>query len=550
MSNDTGILLDEVIDVTLRNNMDDMFLIIMGMCVLFMQCGFAFLEAGAVRSKNVTNILIKNVFDCFISGVAYWLLGFAFGFGDGNGFIGYKHFALNDIEDNQYAMFFFQYTFAATAATIVSGAVAERCEFVAYFVYSFFITGFIFPVVTHWVWGQGFLSKGKDYGGDIGQVAYTDFAGSGVVHVLGGTAAFVGAFMLGPRIGRFFKTGKTKMRIRGHSVPIAALGGFILFFGFLAFNGGSQTQIQNPGDGAAVSIAVVNTIISGSFAAFSSLIVNKLPLFGTRAWSLLVTINGALTGMAAVCAGCNAMYSWGACIVGSVAGIVFNFYSWIMPKIGVDDPLDAVAVHFGGGSWGVIAVAFLHKEQGIFFNWDAKSGMFLAWQLAGLCVIAGWTAITCLILFGTLRFFKILRVSEEIEIKGLDIPKHNEPAYPVEAYGHGHIEEILQVMGEGPVKITEAFEAIKAIRRLSHVAGLPMRISYGSSGNMNEAFSVGPIDESGPFENPEVHARSRPAKATPNGTNQKEDKTDHVTAKQDQNDEQDQHDEQDQPSRF
>ncbi|KAL4224585.1 ammonium transmembrane transporter [Mactra antiquata] len=485
----------------LSSNLDQFFMIIMGMCILFMQCGFAFLEAGAVRSKNVTNILIKNLFDSFVSGVAYWLIGYAFAFGEGNDFIGYKNFASHELPDESYASFFFQYTFAATAATIVSGAVAERCEFLAYFVYSFFITGFIYPVVTHWVWGGGFLVKGRDYGGDIGVVGYQDFAGSGVVHCLGGTAAFVGALFLGPRIGRFHKESKTAITIRGHSVPITALGGFILFFGFLAFNGGSQTAISNEGDGAAVSVSVVNTIISASFAAFSSLLINKTSFFGNRHWSLLITINGALTGMVAACAGCNVIYPWGACIIGCIAGVAFHLWSWIVRSLKIDDPLDAVAVHYGGGAWGVIALAFLHKDEGILFKWNQRSGMILAWQFAGLATITGWAVVTSLIVFGLLRLFKVLRVPKEIEMRGLDIPKHNEPAYPVEAYGHGHIEQILQLLDSaGPVKVTQAFERMN---------GEP----YHISGKANEAFVPSP--DKGPYEHPEVRAIHLPNSEPP-----------------------------------
>lgn len=478
--------------MAIGDELDQLLLIVMGMIVLFMQCGFAFLEAGAVRSKNVTNILIKNVFDCFVSGVAYWLIGYAFAFGEGNDFIGYskEHFAISNIPETEYASFFFQYTFAATAATIVSGAVAERCEFLAYFIYSFFITGFIYPVVTHWLWGGGFLAKGKDYGGDIGQIGYQDFAGSGLVHILGGTAAFFGALMLGPRIGRFDKETKQSVAIRGHSVPIAALGGFILFFGFLAFNGGSQTAIQNEGDGAAISLAVVNTVISASFAAFSSLFINKIKLFGNASWSLLITINGALTGMVAACCGCNVMYPWSACVLGLLAGVSYHVWSFIVRSLKVDDPLDAVAVHFGGGIWGVIALAFFHKDDGILFNWDGKSGMILAWQLAGMCVITGWTAALTGLMFGLLRLFGILRVPEEIEMKGLDIPKHNEPAYPVEAYGHGHIEKIIQILENTPTQVTQAFAKLER---------------FATNGLNNKAF-VYEMKDQGPYENPEVKA--------------------------------------------
>ncbi|KAK7098148.1 putative ammonium transporter 1 isoform X2 [Littorina saxatilis] len=435
----------------LKQNLDQFFLIVNGMLVFLMQCGFAFLEAGSVRSKNSTNILIKNLLDSFVAGVAYWVFGFAFAFGPGNKFIGYEYFASAHMPDVQFATFFFQYVFAATAATIVSGALAERCEFVAYFVYSFLITSFIYPVVTHWVWsGEGWLSGGMEY--DVGKVAYKDFAGSGVVHVVGGTAAFMGALIIGPRIGRFHSESNTTLDIRGHSVPFAAMGGFILLFGFLAFNGGSELSISNPGNGANVALSVVNTIISGSVSAFFTMLLQKTGLFGNQRWSLLTTLNGALTGMVAACAGCNVYYPWGAAILGFVAAICYKITSWLMVKMKVDDPLDAVAVHFGGGTWGVIAVAFLNKDNGILLKWDQESGLQLAWQLAGFVAIVLWTGFLSLLMFGILRLAGILRVSEDMERKGLDIPKHGEPAYPLESYGHGHIEKVLRMVESGQLQ--------------------------------------------------------------------------------------------------
>ncbi|XP_062592489.1 putative ammonium transporter 1 [Saccostrea cucullata] len=445
---------------TFKDNMDHLFLIIMGMCVVFIQCGFAFLEAGAVRSKNTTNILIKNVMDFFLSGISYWLFGFAFAYGDGAGnrFIGLTYFASSGVTHSEYAMFFFQFTFAATASTIVSGAVAERCEFIAYLVYSVIITGFIYPVVTHWAWAPGgWLIIGDTYSTlNNERVAYQDFAGSGVVHVLGGVAAFVGAVILGPRIGRFHRSSKTVATIRGHSVPMVSLGGFILFFGFLAFNGGSQLSISNPGDGDVMSIVVINTVLSGSCSAVMSLILHRLKFFG-NAWSLLLTINGSLTGMVAICAGCNVYEPYAACVIGLISAVVYMAYSALMVKVGVDDPLDAVAVHFGGGSWGVIAVAFFDSSKGILYAWDLKSGYMLGRQFIGLLAIISWTLVLSAIIFGVMRALGVLRVSREQEEKGLDIPKHNEPAYPVEAYGHGHIERLIQILEDNPKVVTQGF---------------------------------------------------------------------------------------------
>ncbi|XP_046378148.2 putative ammonium transporter 1 isoform X1 [Haliotis rufescens] len=446
----------------LKINLDQFFLIVMGMVVYLMQCGFAFLEAGAVRSKNSTNILIKNLMDSFVAGIAYWTIGYPLAYGAGNSFIGYSYWASKALPDTEFASFFFQYVFAATAATIVSGAMAERCEFLAYFIYSFFITGFVYPVVTHWVWSPaGWLAVGATYDNGTITAVYQDFAGSGVVHILGGTAAFCGALLLGPRLGRFHRDKRGPIDLRGHSVPLAALGGFILLFGFLAFNGGSALNISGEGSGAVISLSVVNTIISGSMSAFVSLFIHKTGYFGTRHWSLLNTLNGALTGMVAACAGCNVFSPWGALVVGFFAGISYKMWSSLVGRIKVDDPLDAVAVHFGGGLWGVISVAFLKKDEGIVFAWDKKSGLNLAWQLAGVTAITAWTATLCLVMFGILRLLGKLRVDEAVERKGLDIHKHGEPAYPMESYGHGWVERILKVLEDG--RLSEIKQVVPGI---------------------------------------------------------------------------------------
>ncbi|XP_013379842.1 putative ammonium transporter 1 isoform X2 [Lingula anatina] len=427
---------------SLKDNADVFFVLIMAIVIFFMQAGFAFLECGSVRSKNTTNILIKNMLDCFISGIAYWGVGYALAFGEpDNFFLGTRYwFSENMPGDMHFHFWFFHFVFAATAATIVSGAMAERCEFIAYFAYSFVITGVVYPIVTHWAWSSsGWLAVGID------GIAYKDFAGSGVVHLLGGTAALVGAILLGPRIGRFDSIDGKPNDIPGHSVPLAALGGFILMFGFFAFNGGSQASISQPGDGAAVARAMMNTVICGSFAAFTSMILKKCGLACINCscghpsnWSLLVTINGALTGMVAACAGCDVLMPWGACIVGVIAGITYLFWSWAVQAMKIDDPLDAVAVHGGGGLWGLIAVPIFKMNDGIIFDpSNVTAWKSLGVNMVGAVAIVGWTAVICLVLFGILKLCKVLRVNEDIEIKGLDIPKHGEPAYPSEAWGDG-----------------------------------------------------------------------------------------------------------------
>ncbi|KAK3861884.1 hypothetical protein Pcinc_032195 [Petrolisthes cinctipes] len=371
----------------------------MGTIIFFMQCGFAFLEAGAVRSKNTTNILIKNILDVFIAGIAYWLVGYALAFGDGNGFCGETMWATVGLSEERLAFWFFQFVFAATAATIVSGSMAERCNFHAYLIYSVILT--------------------------VRGSAYQDFAGSGVVHLTGGIAALVGAIILGPRHGRF---DSDSPGIRGHSVPLAALGGFILLFGFLAFNGGSQASISQPGDAGAVARAIVNTVISGSFSGITSLIVYRTGVCGvSNTWSFLMALNGALAGMVAICAGCNVLPIWGSCVTGIVAGVLFISIHTLLDKLKVDDPLDAVAVHMGGGLWGLVAVALFQNDNGIVFG---GSGEVLAWNVAGALAIMAWAGGLCVIMFGSLRLVGWLRVPIDMEIQGMDILKHGEPAYP------------------------------------------------------------------------------------------------------------------------
>jgi len=295
----------------------------------------------------------------------------------------------------------------------------------------------VYPIVTHWAWDEnGWLYVGVEYTKDnvTMAVTYQDFAGSGVVHVLGGSIALVGAATLGPRIGRFVN-GSPQM-ILGHTVPKAALGGFILFFGFLAFNGGSQGSISSPGDADIVALAIVNTVIGGSAGALTAMIIKRLG-FAEKHWSLLFTINGGLAGMVSLCAGCNAVHPYAAFVIGIIAGMAYVAWSTLMLRVRVDDPLDAVAVHFGGGFWGVLAAPIFNRESGIFYAADEHSFRLFGWNLLGLLAIVAWSVVMAFILFFTLRLTKQLRVREEIELKGLDIPKHGEPAYPLASYGDG-----------------------------------------------------------------------------------------------------------------
>jgi len=422
---------------TLETNVDHFFLIVIAVIIFFMQGGFAFLEAGSVRSKNTVNILIKNILDAFIGGVSYWAIGWGLAYGaGGNDFCGGSEFFNFQLSYDLYPKWLFQFVFAATAATIVSGAIAERCQFGAYFMYSILLTAWVYPPVSHWAWdggddngvGQGWLNKN----------GYADFAGSGVVHLLGGCCALVGCYFIGKRKGRFAKNGKV-LDMPGHSVPLAGLGGFILIFGFLAFNGGSQASISQEGDGAVVGLAIVNTILGACSGGLTVLFYYRFVL--KYPWSFLMTLNGALAGMVSLCAGCNVYEPWAALIVGSGAGFCFMGVHYAMLHYQLDDPLDAVAVHGAGGLWGLVCVPFFMYaglevgERGVF--WDghlSQPWIVLGWNLLGALCIMIWSFGWSLIIFGSLWYVKWLRVDPDLEFKGMDIFKHGESAYPAQAW--------------------------------------------------------------------------------------------------------------------
>jgi len=431
----------------LNLNGDHFFLIVIAIIIFFMQCGFALLEAGSVRSKNTVNILIKNMLDAFIGAVSYWAIGWGLAYGkNGNQFCGGGEFFSYQMEYSDYPKWFFQFVFAATAATIVSGSIAERCQMGAYFAYSVIITAWVYPPVSHWAWsGEGWLSfagctqEEVDSEGGCGGY-YKDFAGSGVVHLLGAGCSVIGCYFMGARRGRFNKKGEP-IDMPGHSVPLAGLGGFILIFGFLAFNGGSQTTITSPGDGGVVALAIVNTILGAATGGITVLVYVKFLLSGTRKWSFLMTLNGGLAGMVAMCAGCNVYEPWAALLVGTGAGLCYLIVHCLMLKAKMDDPLDACAVHGGGGLWGLLCVPFFmsvgldNGQRGIF--WDghlAYPWTVLGVHIAALVVILLWSIFWSVLLFGGLKYLGALRVSTEMEFQGMDIVKHGEAAYPAGAW--------------------------------------------------------------------------------------------------------------------
>lgn len=410
----------------LKNSIDDVFVISNGIIVCLMQCGFACLEAGAVRSKNTTNIMMKNIMDIFISSVAYWLFGFALAYGEGNAVIGYTHWAGIGIDYGKMANWFFQCIFAATAATIVSGAVAERCNYIAYITYSFVISGFVYPPVTHWAWTeQGWLNK----------LGYVDYSGCGPIHLIGGVCSFFGALFLGPRLGRFENkfNSSEKEELVGHSVPLTGIGGMILIAGFLAFNGGSIGSMSKPGDQFVIARVIINTILGGSGGSIVMLGMCKLGLGGKSAWSFSLTLNAALAGMVSVCAGADVMAMWASFVSGALMAPLYLAIHYAMLWIKLDDPLDAVAVHFGGGFWGLLS-ASLFGGGGIVFGASYESGLLLWHRIVGASVMILWASVWSCVMFGLLKRCGKLRVTEEQELKGLDIAMHNEPGYPLKGW--------------------------------------------------------------------------------------------------------------------
>lgn len=429
----------------LYGRLDILWLLFGAYLVFFMQCGFALLEAGSVRAKNTKNILLKNVLDACLGAIIWWFMGFPIALGDSTGkFAGGKDFFMKDLtanvngSSNYFAFWMFQWAFAATAATIVSGAVAERCKFVAYLVYTTCLTAFIYPVVVHWAWSsEGWLSA---WTGDdapyLKANGLIDFAGSGVVHMTGGAAALVGAVFLGPRTGRFTPTGAV-VDMPGHSTVLAALGTFILWFGWYGFNPVSTLAFEYMGDAARVAVTTTLSAAAGGCTTLAIHVALKNPP------DVFPALNGILAGLVSITAPCPVVEPWAAAFIGFVGGFVYYGSSSLLKKLQIDDPLDASPVHFFCGIWGVLSVGlFAEKEYvGSVYAQDPDAygafmgggGKQLGNQIIGVLAITGWVCSTCALVFGTLKALKMLRVSAEDEELGLDSSHHGGDAYNFEA---------------------------------------------------------------------------------------------------------------------
>jgi Amt family ammonium transporter len=412
---------------TLQNNINTVWTCLAAFMVFFMQAGFALVEMGMTRAKNCINIIMKNLMDFAVGSLLFFFIGFGLMFGATNGFFGTTDFMLSGITGDSwdYTFILFQTVFAATAATIVSGAMAERTIFTSYLLYSVFITGIIYPISGSWAWGS--LHNGSGWLENLSTGAFIDFAGSTVVHSLGGWLALAGAITIGPRKGKYTQDGRA-LAIPGHNIPLASLGVFILWLAWFGFNAGSTTV----GDGSIGRIAFI-TNISAVVAAVTTMLASWVKF---KKPDVTMSLNGALAGLVAITAGCANVNWMGAAIIGFVAGILV-FYSILFfdIKLKIDDPVGAISVHGVCGAWGTIAVGFFGAEKVLGIA-EANSGLFyggganqLISQLIGVGAFFAWAFGTGLILFKLIQKIAGLRVTPQEEYVGLDIEEHGMEAY-------------------------------------------------------------------------------------------------------------------------
>ena len=413
----------------LASSLDTVWMLLAAMLVFFMQPGFALCEAGFTRSKNTANILFKNFVDFVLGSLLFWFLGFGLMFGsNGEGFVGMPNFGDLSFFDNGLPVegfLIFQTVFCATAATIVSGAMAERTKFSMYVVYSFFISLLIYPISGHWTWGGGWLCNGDETSFMMTTFGATfhDFAGSAIVHSVGGVLAFVGALCLGPRLGKYDKNGKSRA-IPGHNLMAAALGVFILWFGWFGFNPGSQLAASGEVNSTAISHVFLTTNLAAAAGGFATMFVTWIK-YGKP--SLSLTLNGVLAGLVGITAGCDLVAPWAAVVIGLVCGTVLVFsIEFIDVKLHVDDPVGASSVHGVCGILGTLMTGLLATDGGALLG--GGWGFFGA-QVFGVLMIYVWAAVADFVLFYGIKGRKGLRVDKRIEEEGLDIYEHGESCY-------------------------------------------------------------------------------------------------------------------------
>lgn len=412
-----AVFAEETIE-SLTTATDMIWLVLTGSLVFFMQAGFAMVETGLTRTKNTTNILMKNLMDFCFGSIVFWMIGWGLMYGtDKLGLIGFSDFFKGSLGDPKfYRDWFFQVVFAATSATIVSGAMAERTKFKSYLIYTVFISAFIYPISGHWTWGGGWLSK----------LGFHDFAGSTVVHSVGGWAAFMGAIVLGPRIGKYVK-GNGKVTVKaypGHNIPLAMLGVFILWFGWYGFNPGSTLS----GVSTDIARVAVTTTLAASAGAVGALLFSWLWFKKPDA---SMTMNGTLAGLVAITAPCAVVSPGASIVIGLISGVLVVLSVEFIDKVLlIDDPVGAVSVHMVNGIFGTLAVGIWGNVDGVAVGLLHGGGFYqLGVQALGVVAVGGWAAIMSWLLFHLIKATVGLRVSAKEEMMGLDLSEHKSEAY-------------------------------------------------------------------------------------------------------------------------
>ncbi len=406
-------------NLILKRGLDTVWVLFAAFLVFFMQAGFGMVEAGFIRAKNACNILTKNFLDFCIASIGFFLFGYAIMFGQGNGFIGLTGWFLSGAESGAdiplFAFWLFQAAFCGAAATIVAGGMAERMKFPAYLAYSFIISSVIYPIVGHWIWGGGWLAK----------LHFADFAGSTVVHAVGGFSALIGTLMLGPRIGKYNPDGKANA-IAGHNIPIASLGVFILWFGWFGFNAGSTLGV---GNGDLIARIALNTNIAAAMGGIFAMIT-VWAVFGKP--DLSMAMNGALAGLVAITAPCAYVDPWAAIVIGALGGVIVIFGVVLLDKLKIDDPVGAVPVHGFNGIWGTISIGIFGKQslglanEGLVYG---GGGLQLGIQVMGVITVILFIIVSMSIVFKLIGVTIGLRVNREEELRGLDIGEHGMESY-------------------------------------------------------------------------------------------------------------------------
>ncbi|WP_242032706.1 ammonium transporter [Oscillatoria sp. FACHB-1406] len=428
----------------LKIALDTVWVMVAGMLVFFMNAGFGMLETGFCRQKNAVNVLAKNLIVFALSTIAFWFIGFGLMFGNGNGFFGTEGLFFISGADNSPALadsytgaykalnwtsvplmakFFFQLVFAGTAATIVSGAVAERIKFLDFLIFSLLLVGIAYPITGHWIWGGGWLQT----------LGFWDFAGSTVVHSVGGWAALMGAAFLGPRLGRYNSDG-TGNALPGHNMSIATLGCLILWLGWFGFNPGSTMAV---GDGSAIAHIAITTNTAGAFGGVAATITAWLVLGKP---DLSMVINGILAGLVGVTASCAWITVFSAALIGTVAGVLVVFAVGFFDRLRIDDPVGATSVHLVCGIWGTLAVGLFavgpSEAEGALYTAGPAAGLFagggitqLWYQFLGVITVGGITVLLSTIFWLALKSTLGIRVTPEEEAEGLDIGEHGMEAY-------------------------------------------------------------------------------------------------------------------------